>query len=56
MSDTAFVYLPLADLASRFPILPTRLADALDAHGPNVLAWARIRNGRLLSLDIEVTE
>lgn len=43
----------LTDIAARFPILPARLADALDEHGPDAMAWATIVDGRLVALEVE---
>lgn len=43
----------LGDIASHFPVLPGRLADALDDHGASAYAWAWIEDGRLLRLEVE---
>lgn len=46
--------IPLGDLASQFPILPTQLADALDTFGPDHIAWAWVVDGRLLRLQLNL--
>jgi hypothetical protein len=43
----------LGDIASRFPILPHRLANALDVYGSDTKARAWIADGRLLKLEVE---
>jgi hypothetical protein len=50
---TGPIRVALADLSTRFPILPARLADALDVHDGSALAWAWIDDGRLLRLEVE---
>ena len=47
------VHEALTDIASRFPILPARLANALDEHGGSAYAWAWITDGRLLRLEVD---
>jgi len=44
----------LSDIAAQFVILPGVLADALDEHGGDALAWAWIGDdGRLVRLEVE---
>lgn len=40
--------------AARFPILPDRLADALDEHGGEAMAWVWIVDGKLINLEVIV--
>lgn len=42
----------LTDIASRFPILPNVLADALDEHGPDAQCWAWIDGSKLVKLEV----
>lgn len=43
----------LADIATRFPILPSVLADALDEHGGDAMAWAWIDGPKILRLEVD---
>jgi hypothetical protein len=42
----------LSDLATRFPILPKRVADALDIYGPDQLVWVWVNGDVLVGLEV----
>ena len=50
---SALVREALSEIATRFVLLPTIVADALDTHGPEAIAWAWFDGARLIRLDVD---
>jgi hypothetical protein len=50
---SAGIHAALGDLAGRFPVLPNGLADALDEHGPDALAWVWLDGSKILRLEVD---